>query len=54
MAAITFNGACICGVVDRLGSLSPGKDADVVVMDGHPFHWRSRAAHVFIDGQEVI
>lgn len=54
LAAITINAACICGVSDRLGSLSPGKDADIVVMDGHPFHWRTRAVHVFIDGQEVI
>ena len=53
LAAITVNAACIAGVGDRLGSLSPGKDADVVVMDGHPFDWRSRVTHVFIDGQEV-
>ena len=54
LAAITINAACIVGVGDRLGSLSPGKDADVVIMDGHPFHWRSKVTHVFIDGQEVI
>jgi len=54
LAAITINAACICGVGDRLGSLAPGKDADIVVMDGHPFHWKSRAAHVLIDGQEVV
>ena len=53
LAAITINAACIAGVGDRLGSLSPGKDADIVVMDGHPFHWRSRAVHVLIDGEEV-
>lgn len=53
LAAITINAACIAGVGDRLGSLSPGKDADIVVMDGHPFHWRSRAVHVIIDGEEV-
>ncbi len=53
LAAITINAACIAGAGDRLGSLSPGKDADIVVMDGHPFHWRSRAVHVLIDGQEV-
>ena len=23
-------------------------------LDGHPFHWKSRAVHVLIDGQEVI
>ncbi len=53
LAAITINAACAAGAGDRLGSLSPGKDADVVVMDGHPFHWRSRAVHVLIDGQPV-
>lgn len=54
LAAITINAANILGVGDRLGSLAPGKDADIVVMDGHPFHWRTRAVHVFIDGQEVL
>ena len=54
LAAITVNAACIAGVGDRLGSLSPGKDADLVVMDGHPFHWRTRVTHVLINGQEVI
>ena len=53
LAAITINAACIAGVGDRLGSLSPGKEADIVVMDGHPFHWRSRAVHVFIGGEKV-
>ena len=54
LAAITINAACIAGAGDRLGSLTAGKDADIVVTDGHPFHWRSRVTHVFIDGQEVI
>lgn len=53
LAAITLNAACILGVEDRIGSLSAGKDADIVIMDGHPFDWRSRVTHVFIDGQEV-
>ena len=54
LAAITVNAARILGVDGRLGSLAPGKDADIVVMDGHPFQWDSKAAHVLIDGQEVI
>jgi imidazolonepropionase-like amidohydrolase len=53
LAAITINAACIAGVDDRLGSLTPGKDGDVVILDGHPLDWRSRVTHVFIDGQEV-
>lgn len=54
LAAITINAASILGVGDRLGSLAPGKDADIVVMDGHPFHWRAKVTHVLIDGREVI
>lgn len=54
LAAITINAACIAGVGDRLGSLAPGKDADIVVMDGHPFQWNARAVHVLIDGQEIL
>ena len=54
LAAITINAANILGVGDRLGSLAPGKDADIVVTDGHPFHWRTKVTHVFIDGREVI
>ena len=54
LQAITINPAHILGVGDRLGSLAPGKDADIVVMDGHPFHWRARVTHVLIDGREVL
>lgn len=53
LAAITINAACIAGVGHRMGSITQGKDADLVVMDGHPLDWRSRVTHVFIDGQEV-
>lgn len=53
LAAITINAAIIAGVDDRLGSLAEGKDADLVVMDGHPLDWRSRVTHVLINGQEV-
>ena len=54
LAAITVNAARILGVGDRLGSLAPGRDADLVVMDGHPFQWDSKVVHVLIDGREVI
>lgn len=53
LAAITINAACIAGVGHRMGSITQGKDGDLVVMDGHPLDWRSRVTHVFIDGQEV-
>ena len=53
LAAITINAACIAGVDHRIGSITQGKDADLVVLDGPPLDWRSRITHVFIDGQEV-
>lgn len=53
LAAITINAACIAGVDDRLGSLTPGKDADIVIMSDHPFEFKSRVQAVWIDGREV-
>lgn len=51
---ITINAAKVAGVDDRVGSIRVGKDADIVVFDGHPFHWMTRAQAVFIDGARVL
>jgi len=32
----TLNGAKLLGMVDKIGSIAAGKDADVVVIDGNP------------------
>lgn len=53
LKSITINAAEITGIDDRVGSLEPGKDADVVIFDGHPLDVRSRAQWVFIDGHAV-
>ena len=53
LAAITSVAAEVGGVAHRVGSLTPGKDADVVVTDGHPFDWRSTVKAVFINGRQV-
>lgn len=34
----TLNGALYLGLADRIGSISPGKDADLVVLNGDPVH----------------
>ncbi|KNF09625.1 amidohydrolase [Gottschalkia purinilytica] len=36
LKAITINPAEILGIEDRVGSIEVGKDADIVVFDGHP------------------
>jgi len=53
LAAITSTAAEIAGIGKRVGSLTPGKDADIVVTAGHPFDWNGRVKAVFIDGKQV-
>ena len=53
LRAITLTPAEVFGVADRIGSLQPGKDADVVVWSGDPFEFASQPEHVFIRGREV-
>lgn len=51
LKAITINAAEILGVADRVGSLDVGKDADLVVYDGHPFEITSRVERVYLNGE---
>jgi imidazolonepropionase-like amidohydrolase len=53
LQSVTLVPARLWGVADRVGSLEPGKDADVVVWSGDPFELTTSAEHVFIKGQEV-
>jgi imidazolonepropionase-like amidohydrolase len=53
LRAVTLEPARVWGVAERLGSLEPGKDADVVVWSGDPFELTTRAEHVFIGGHEI-
>jgi imidazolonepropionase-like amidohydrolase len=47
---MTANPARAVGVFDKVGSLEPGKQADVVVWDRNPFSTYAKADLVFIDG----
>jgi imidazolonepropionase-like amidohydrolase len=38
-------------VADKVGSLRPGTEANVVVWDGDPFEFATRATQVYIRGQ---
>lgn len=53
LESITINPAEILGLADRVGSLEPGKDADLVLWDGDPLEIMSRARRVIIEGREV-
>jgi len=53
LRAITVNAAKICGLEQRLGSLSVGKDADFALWDGSPLLVASRVRHTVINGKVV-
>jgi imidazolonepropionase-like amidohydrolase len=53
LRAVTATPAEILGVADRIGSLAPGKDADLVVLSGAPHQVTSRVEKVMIDGRWV-
>ena len=52
LASVTINPAKIWGLADRLGSLEPGKDADLVIWSGDPLEVTSYATRVIIQGQD--
>lgn len=51
--AVTINPAEVLGVSERVGSLTVGKDADVVLWSGDPLDLQSRVMQVWMDGREV-
>jgi len=51
LEAITITAAEIIGVADRLGSLQVGKDADIIILDGHPFHHKTFVETTLINGK---
>lgn len=53
LKAITINPAKILKLDRRVGSLEPGKDADLLVLSGHPLDWRTRVERVYINGELV-
>jgi imidazolonepropionase-like amidohydrolase len=53
LRALTINPARILGIDGRLGSLEPGKDADLVIWSGDPLNVLSRVERALIDGAEI-
>lgn len=54
LAAITLNPANILGLEGRLGSLTTGKDADIVLTPAHPFDPTHGPGAVFLNGRSVL
>ena len=51
LAMITINPAKQLEIDDRVGSIEPGKDADLVIFDQHPLSNYAKVQKVFIDGR---
>ena len=49
--SLTINPARILGLDHRMGTLEAGKDADLSIWNGHPFHNMSRCKATMIDGK---
>ncbi len=53
LATVTISAAEILGVDARVGSLEPGKDADLALFDGDPFEYASHCIGVLVNGVVV-
>jgi len=51
LKAVTINPAEIIGVADRVGSLGPGKDADLLVLSGDPLRPTTMIQKVIVNGR---
>ncbi|HOQ01638.1 MAG TPA: amidohydrolase [Acetivibrio clariflavus] len=53
LKAITINAAELTEIEERVGSIEKGKDADIIIMDGHPLEFKTRVVTTIINGQVV-
>ena len=51
LKSITINAAKITGLDDRIGSIEPGKDADIAVFNGDPLEVKTRCVMTIINGR---
>lgn len=51
LESITITAAEMIGVSNRVGSIEEGKDADLIVLDGDPFDYRTFVDFTFVDGK---
>jgi imidazolonepropionase-like amidohydrolase len=53
LAAVTTTPAKILGLDERVGSIAPGKDGNVIIFSGDPLSVTSHVEHVVLEGNHV-
>jgi imidazolonepropionase-like amidohydrolase len=53
LRALTINPARITGISERVGSIEPGKDADLAIWSGDPLDVLSRVQRALVNGAEI-
>lgn len=53
LKCISINAAEILGVDERIGSIAVGKDADLVIWNGHPFDLQATVSYTLVNGKVV-
>lgn len=53
LKAITIYPAQITGIADRVGSIEPGKDADIIIFSGDPLSVSDTPDTVIINGKVI-
>ena len=54
LEALTLAGARMLGLEGRIGTLQPGKDADLVVLSGDPLSVRTKVLQTWVEGRKVF
>ena len=54
LRALTLTGAEILDLDHRIGSLVPGKDADLVILNGDPFSIYTKVEETWVEGERVF
>ena len=53
LKSLTLDAANVLGIADKLGSLEPGKIANLIITDGDPTEFSTRIRNLFIGGKPV-
>lgn len=54
LMAVTSIASRNCGICDRVGTISEGKDSDILIFDSFPTDFDAKIVSVFVDGNKII